>query len=421
MTPQALAAVVSPLASSPGSMDRWCGSSAPSIACRLVWDISRNGTAAQTTQVYAAGPLSAGLRIAGVLLLALLLRAGARRLISRFARRISENADLRAERNGYAAPERRRQRAAALASILRNVASITIFSIALMMILGDMGLNLAPILASAGVIGIAIGFGAQNLVQDFLAGIFMLLEDQYGIGDSVSIGSISGTVEGVSLRITRVRDVNGVAWHIRNGTIQQAGNQSHGWARAVVDFPVPYDSDVPAISAGMAEAATDMWRESPWRGIILDQPEVWGVQDVSVETVVLRVTARTAPMRQFEVARELRRRLISAVEIVAAEQAAGQITAGAGEAAAQARPLTARPRRPGSAAVAAADVAAPQAAATKTAGPQTRDPETAGPETAGAKTAGAETAGPAKKGRRPGRLRAPRGKDTDSSGGEPAG
>jgi len=141
------------------------------------------------------------------------------------------------------------------------------------MILGDMGFNLAPVLASAGVLGVAVGFGAQNLVQDFLAGIFMLLEDQYGVGDIIDIGGTSGTVEAVSLRITRLRDVNGVAWHIRNGTISKAGNKSQGWARAVVDFPVPYRHDIPQVRQVMARTATAMWQEPSWRGVILEQPE----------------------------------------------------------------------------------------------------------------------------------------------------
>src|ERR1700691_3171354 len=113
-----------------------------------------------------------------------------------------------------------------MTSVLSNAASVTIFTVADVIILGDLGLNLAPVLASAGVLGIAIGFGAQNLVQDFLAGIFMLLEDQYGVGDVVTVGQTTGTVEGVSLRITRLRDVNGVVWHVRNGTIKKAGNES---------------------------------------------------------------------------------------------------------------------------------------------------------------------------------------------------
>ena len=111
------------------------------------------------------------------------------------------------------------------------------------------------------MLGIAIGFGAQNLVQDFLAGIFILLEDQYGVGDVVDIGSVSGSVEAVSLRITRVRDVNGIVWHIRNGTIKKAGNETHGWARAVVDFPVPSGMPVATARRVLGRAAVEMAAE----------------------------------------------------------------------------------------------------------------------------------------------------------------
>ena len=123
--------------------------------------------------------------------------------------------------------ERRRQRAKALGSILRNAASVLIFGIAAVTIAGDLGLNLAPVLASAGVLGLAIGFGAQSLVRDFLSGIFMLLEDQYGVGDVIDAGYATGTVEAVSLRVTRLRDVNGVVWHVRNGDDQPDRQRDH--------------------------------------------------------------------------------------------------------------------------------------------------------------------------------------------------
>src|SRR5262249_41604801 len=119
--------------------------------------------------------------------------------------------------------ERRRQRAEALGSVLRSSISITIFAIAIMLILGELGVNLAPLIASAGIAGIALGFGAQNLVKDFIAGLFMLLEDQYGVGDAVDLGEATGTVEAVGLRITTVRDVRGVLWYIRNGEIVRVG------------------------------------------------------------------------------------------------------------------------------------------------------------------------------------------------------
>ena len=296
-----------------------CGGAA-GIACRLVWDLSHNAHAAGFTTVYLAGPVRLVLRIAFVLLLAVLLRLAARRLIGRLTMRASAGhgrAGLEAADDGsrrVAFGDRRSQRATALASVLSNAASVTIFTVAGVIILGDLGLNLAPVLASAGVLGIAIGFGAQNLVKDFLAGIFMLLEDQYGVGDVVDIDTVTGTVEAVSLRLTRVRDVNGVVWHIRNGTIKRAGNTTHGWARAVVDFPVPAQVPITSARGSLERAAVTMWEEPAWHALMLDRPQVWGVEDVSADTVVIRVAARTAPQVRLEVARELRERLKEALD-----------------------------------------------------------------------------------------------------------
>ena len=300
-----------PARSHPGSLLQACRPN-PGIACQLVWDITHSGTAAHFTRVYLAGPAQLVLRIAFVLLLAIAFRIAAGRVIRRITRRAA-SFDNASGRTHSLLGERRRQRASALGGVLSNVATMTIFTIALFIILGDLGLNLAPVLASAGVIGIAIGFGAQNLVQDFLAGIFMLLEDQYGVGDVISIGAVSGTVEAVTLRITRVRDVNGVIWHIRNGTISTSGNESHGWARAVVDIPLPYNLDITVARPLMEDAAVAMWHEDAWGHVILERPEVWGVQEVTSDSVLMRVIARTSPLRQWEVGRELRERLMVAL------------------------------------------------------------------------------------------------------------
>ncbi len=210
--------------------------------------------------------------------------------------------------------ERRHQRVRALGSVLRSAASVTIFTIAGVVILGDLGINLAPLLASAGVVGIAVGFGAQNLVRDYLSGIFMLVEDQYGVGDVITVGDATGTVETVTLRITRLRDVHGIVWHVRNGTIEQVGNESQGWARAVIDFPVPYAADLATIRAILANAAEAMWNEPVWRSVMLEKPEVWGAQQVFSTEVTMRIVVKTAPLRQWEVEREMRTRVKAALD-----------------------------------------------------------------------------------------------------------
>ncbi|HEX3714829.1 MAG TPA: mechanosensitive ion channel family protein [Trebonia sp.] len=205
--------------------------------------------------------------------------------------------------------ERRTQRVQALGAILRSAASVTIFAIAGFVILGDLGINLAPLLASAGVVGVAIGFGAQSLVKDYLSGIFMLVEDQYGVGDVISIGNATGTVETVTLRVTRMRDVNGIVWHIRNGTIDTVGNESQGWARAVIDFPVPFAADLATIRNLLTRTGDEMWNEPAWRAVMLEGPEVWGAQEITSTQVTMRMVVKTAPLRQWEVERELRARV----------------------------------------------------------------------------------------------------------------
>jgi small-conductance mechanosensitive channel len=210
--------------------------------------------------------------------------------------------------------ERRKQRVRALGAILRSAASVTIFSIAGFVILGDLGINLAPLLASAGVVGVAIGFGAQNLVRDYLSGVFMLVEDQYGVGDVITVGDATGTVENVTLRITRIRDVNGIVWHIRNGAIETVGNESQGWARAVLDFPVPFESDLATIRNVLQETGDTMWNEPIWRAVMLEAPEVWGAQSISSDQVVMRIVAKTPPLRQWEVEREMRARAKAALQ-----------------------------------------------------------------------------------------------------------
>jgi small-conductance mechanosensitive channel len=210
--------------------------------------------------------------------------------------------------------ERRKQRVQALGAILRSAASVTIFAIAGFVILGDLGINLAPLLASAGVVGVAIGFGAQSLVKDYLSGVFMLVEDQYGVGDVITVGDATGTVENVTLRVTRMRDVNGIVWHIRNGTIDVVGNESQGWARAVLDFPVPFDADLATIRELFARTGNRMWNEPAWRVVMLEAPEVWGAQEITKDQVTMRMVVKTAPLRQWEVERELRARIKRALK-----------------------------------------------------------------------------------------------------------
>jgi small conductance mechanosensitive channel len=298
-----------------------CGAD-PGIACRLAWDITHDAATTAAVKVYFAGPVGRTLRIGFVIVLAFVARWLARRVINRITERAATSAI--ALRNGDSGPgeQRREQRARALGQILTNGFSVVIFAIATLTVLGDLGINLAPLLASAGVLGVALGFGAQNLVRDYLAGIIMLIEDHYGVGDVINAGKATGTVEAITLITTRIRDMNGVVWHVNNGTIGKVGNESQGWSRAVIDYPVPYDSDLSRIRLLMQGAAAGLWADPSWQELMLEEPEVWGAQELSGSEVTMRIVVKTAPLRQWEVARELRTRVKSALDLAEIVQSA---------------------------------------------------------------------------------------------------
>ena len=207
--------------------------------------------------------------------------------------------------------ERRSQRAKTIGSVLQSIASFVIGFIGLVLVLGVLGINLAPIIASAGVIGVAVGFGAQNLVKDFLSGVFMLLEDQYGVGDVVDLGEATGTVESVGLRVTTVRDYAGTVWYVRNGEVQRVGNSSQGFAVAVVDVPLGYATDVNQALHLLERVATEATAEEPLSVDVLEEPKVLGVQGMTTENITLRLTVKVRPGRQWAAQRELRRRIMA--------------------------------------------------------------------------------------------------------------
>jgi small-conductance mechanosensitive channel len=202
---------------------------------------------------------------------------------------------------------RSEQRIEALASVLRSVMSFTIMAVAAVMILGELGVELGPLIAGAGIIGVALGFGSQSLVRDFLSGIFILVEDQFGIGDIVNLdGTTSGTVEAVSLRTTRLRAVDGTVWHVPNGEIRRVGNMSQHWSRALLDIEVAYATDLARAQDVIREVAHAVWDEDKH---VLEEPEVWGVESLGANGVVIRLVVKTTPSEQYRVSRMLRERL----------------------------------------------------------------------------------------------------------------
>jgi moderate conductance mechanosensitive channel len=263
------------------------------------------------------------LKIVVILLLAFIANRAARKGMKRALRTLQSGAVQ--ERLGSlraATPEallattehslRAEQRIEALASVLRSLLTFVIYAVALFMILGEVGIELGPLLAGAGIIGVALGFGSQSLVKDFLSGVFILIEDQFGVGDIVNLdGETSGTVEAVSLRTTRLRSVDGTVWHVPNGEIRRVGNQSQHWSRALIDVEVAYETDLDHAQAVIAGVAHEI---ASGDSDVLDEPEVWGVEALGANGVMIRLVVKTRPSQQYRVSRELRARLKTAFE-----------------------------------------------------------------------------------------------------------
>lgn len=205
--------------------------------------------------------------------------------------------------------ERREQRADTMGGLLKSITTGVVTAVVVFMVVAELGYDIAPLIASAGILGVALGFGAQSLVKDFLSGIFLILEDQYGVGDVVDLGSAIGTIEAVGLRVTRLRDVNGTVWYVRNGEILAVGNQSQNWARTVLDIPVAFSENIQRVREILAEVAHELWEDPEYRPDVLEEPEVWGVERWDPDGVVIRLVLKTAPLQQWAVARALRERI----------------------------------------------------------------------------------------------------------------
>ncbi|HEY7591947.1 MAG TPA: mechanosensitive ion channel family protein [Actinophytocola sp.] len=287
--------------------------------CSTIYDWTHNEWLAASSHWLIIKPITILLIIIG----ALIVRAIARRLIDRLTKATGGKVPtvLRPLRErapqalGTLLSERRAQRAQTIGSVFKSIVSFIVFGLAFMMILGELGVNLGPILASAGIVGVAIGFGAQNLVKDFLSGVFMMLEDQYGVGDVVDTGEAIGTVEAVGLRITTLRDLNGTVWYVRNGEILRVGNSSQGFAVAVVDVPIGYGADVGQATEILQRATEEAVGTPPLSADVIEPPEVLGVERVTAsEGITMRATVKVRPGRQWAVQRSLRAKVVSAFE-----------------------------------------------------------------------------------------------------------
>ncbi|GAA5148343.1 mechanosensitive ion channel [Pseudonocardia eucalypti] len=297
----------------PPNPDPGCGGS-QSPWCQIALDLTGQGWLSRTAGLVVDGTL----KLLLIVVIAVALRAVCHRAIHQLTRGIGEGRApslLRPLRertssrprqgSGSLLLARRRQRAATIGSLLRSITTFVIYGTAFVLILGGFGVNLAPIIASAGVIGVAVGFGAQNLVKDFVSGIFMMLEDQYGVGDVVDLGEATGTVESIGLRVCTVRDVEGTLWYVRNGTISRVGNFSQHFSVALVDVPIGHGANIALATETATQAAEAAVAESPMAEHLLGEVTMLGVQAVTVDGVTLRLTVRTRPGKQVVVRRAI--------------------------------------------------------------------------------------------------------------------
>ena len=301
--------------------------------CDWVYDLTENETLAEALGWIVEKPI----KVLAVLIGAYIINRIVRRAIDRAearmlrdreeklrARRDEEIGDGRfAEMELKARPkaieltlasEAAKQRAKTLGSILRSTATAIIYTIGILISLSEFDINLGPLIAGAGIAGIALGFGAQSIVKDFLSGFFMLVEDQYAVGDVVDVGEATGLVESISLRTTQIRDVNGTLWHIPNGEILRVGNKSQQWARVVLDIEVAYGTDIAHASRVIKETADSVWNEHLENATIIEEPEIWGVEMFAESSIAIRLVAKVEPGEQWMTGRIIRGRLVDAFD-----------------------------------------------------------------------------------------------------------
>jgi moderate conductance mechanosensitive channel len=280
--------------------------------CELVYELTGNDALARAADVG-----STALWIVLVVLGALLATRLSRVTVERYGARLEERTTRRLERahergdisDTQRFRTRRLQRLQAAAGVVRGVLGVVIWSTALLFILDLLGVPLQPLLAGAGLASVVIGFGAQQLVRDVLAGIAMLVEDQYGVGDWIEVDGRFGVVERVGLRSTAFRDVDGVVHHVLNGYIQRVGNLSQEWARATLDVPLALDTDVATAKALIHRVAVRLAEDPVWGQDVIGPPEIWGVQEYGPDGIRIRVVIPTKPLRNWDLARQLRERL----------------------------------------------------------------------------------------------------------------
>lgn len=264
---------------------------------RLFRKIGFSDFGADTAAAIIRGPVS----ILIILLAAVFIARFAARLVRRSVQRIV------ARSRGDAA--HLAKRAETLSGVAASLVRIVVWTIAVLLVIDKLGVNPGPALAGASIVGVAVGFGAQSLVRDFLSGFFVLAEDQFGVGDVITVSDVTGTVEEVNLRVTRLRANDGTVWFVPNGEMRKVGNAAKEWSRAIVDVTIPVAADVVAATVAITDEVERFAADPTWTVVVIEAPEVLGVESISADGVTIRVQAKTQPGKHGRVARELRSRI----------------------------------------------------------------------------------------------------------------
>jgi small conductance mechanosensitive channel len=206
------------------------------------------------------------------------------------------------------------QRARTIGLVLSNLITASLTISAMIAILAELGIAIGALAAGAGILGAALGFGAQSLVKDFLAGLFIVVEDQFGVGDFVDLGTATGVVESIRLRVTQVRDSEGTVWYVRNGEILRVGNQSQGWSRIILDLPLAYNSDLEKAKKAIEAAAAKLTETPALKTGLIGKAEVWGIQALGGEEIVFRMVQQVRPSKKDAITRALRMEVKKALD-----------------------------------------------------------------------------------------------------------
>jgi small conductance mechanosensitive channel len=258
-----------------------------------------------------------GLIVVGIVLLRWLLLVMIRRIVTTVTQGVKKRegaADTKALDASPLARARIVQRARTIGLVLSNLLTAGLTISALIAILSELGIAIGALAAGAGILGAALGFGAQSLVRDFIAGLFIVVEDQFGVGDFVDLGTATGVVESIRLRVTQVRDAEGTVWYVRNGEILRVGNQSQGWSRIILDLPLAYNSDLEKAKKVLEAAAQKLAETPTMKSGLIGKPEVWGIQALAGEEIVFRLVQQVRPSKKDALTRALRAEVKTALD-----------------------------------------------------------------------------------------------------------